>query len=40
MTVQVLGGCMKLLGEVVRWPTDDETKHDNDLRWRDYVLAT
>jgi hypothetical protein len=40
MTVQVLSGCMKLLGEDVRWLVDDETKHGDDLWWHDYVLAT
>ena len=31
---------MKLLEEDVSWLVDDETKHDDDLRWRDYILAT
>ena len=31
---------MKLLEEDVSWLVDDETKHGDDLRWRDYILAT
>jgi hypothetical protein len=30
---------MKLLREDVSWLVDDETKHGDDLRWRDYVLV-